>query len=973
MRARSLRQLATAALALLALLLFTPVASAARIGIDTGNDPGSRLEIRTLTLPGGEELQLYVLTGERLRVSIDDALLEATHVEVDLTNRLVRVIGEGRYTAGGEVVVAEDLLIDLREESFSGDDVLIISDGMEVRGDRASRVPGLIRVALGEFSPCTRCGQEIEDYGFKAESLEIYPGDRLVAFAVTVLVRGSEVGQLPLLVLPVGPPDRRPRFEYVRGTANDRARILLSWPYVMGPNAYGDFGLRYYADVQPGSGGAGDFFLGGAVEESYLGGYLFHRFYTDRGKGVFSVDLTPGFVSPGGREEPQFKVRLSYGDEEVLGPPSTSLLIERDDARRLGLWEATVTQVGESTWVRGQFSSQFYLGGTVGAAFTTPSYASRTIPLMTPLRLELTPADGANLNLGPLRVERALLDLGAFQDRSNTLNRSAARNPVVLAGRVREGHRLRLTLPLWSGVRLDGITDFTGYYYSTAERQVEWLTRLSLEQQFGRNGALSLAFTRDVREGETPFRFDLFPYRARTDLRGRLSLTPLPWLAFEQTGGYVFVDNRNPDALGPEPLKSTLKLLGNLNWISLTLSNEYDLKEPDPGTLDATLELRSRGPLTARLEVKHSHDLAVKPDRLTGEPHDSTATTLKASVALPDVVELSVEGGYRYYPLEASGGGPPDHFDDLRVKLTLGTLKHGDSIPGLAVTYARDLNVGEASAFEVAAALSIGPLEFDAEHRLTLPSGRLARSKLRLAWPGALAVQADGLDWLPTGWLGFPTPDPYARNVTFAVEEAPARGRPDWQVRYSTRLEPMTGAGGEYDRVNSQLSGRLLVLDKSYGEARFSVDAFAELMWRDSRQPTTYLRRANVQFGVELYERVGLQGRLGYTGQYSATEAEVVSGVLTLQEVALVVRPLDSLYLGAIIDDVWELTGNDPSRPAFNLQPKFVIVWNRCCWALHGSWNSATGAVAIALTTPGADQGLSNVFDTGWIIPRREP
>jgi len=118
---------------------------------------------------------------------------------------------------------------------------------------------------------------------------------------------------------------------------------------------------------------------------------------------------------------------------------------------------------------------------------------------------------------------------------------------------------------------------------------------------------------------------------------------------------------------------------------------------------------------------------------------------------------------------------------------------------------------------------------------------------------------------------------------------------------------------------------------------------------------------------------VGLQGTIGYSGQYDLAAAEVTSGRLSLQEVALVVRPLDTLYLGAVVTDVWDLTGNDPNQPAFNLQPTFVVVWNRCCWALYGSWNSANGDLAITLTTPGADQGVGNVFDTGWIIPRRQP
>lgn len=959
--------------ALLALLL-PQLASAARIGIDAAHDPDSRLEIRTVVLPGGEEVQLYVLLGEGLRITIDDSLLEADHVEVDLTNRLVRVIGFGRYTSGSEVVAGDDLVIDLRDESFAGDDVLLISDQIEVTGDRASRVPGLIRVAMGRFSPCTRCGQDVEDYGFAAERLEIFPGDRLVAYDVTVLIRGAAVLTLPIMVLPIGPQDRMPRFEYLTGTATQRARITLSWPYVAGPHAYGDVGVRYYADVLPGASRVGDALLGGAVERSYVGGFIQHRFYTERGKGRFEVDYTPAFQTDEGRTEPLFRVRFEYADEEVIGPPRTALLVSRDDHERERFWEATLTHDAVSQGVRGRFSSQVYLDLDLEGPVRTPSYASRTVPLMTVARLQLEPEEVRSLSLGPVRVDRLLVDLGVFQDRSNPLNRSAAVTPYVTTGRVVEGHRVALSpLPLWSGMTLEGRTDFTGYYYATAERQVEWLTSLTARQAFGRTGSLSITFTRDVREGETPFRFDLFSYRSRTDLRGQLRLDPAPWLRFEQRGGYVFLDDRSPDNEGWLPLASTLTLLRNLDWVTLTLRNEYDPEEGDPGTLDATLELRTRGTFSGRLEVTHSQDLAVRPDRLTGEPRDTSRTAVEASAGLTGVFDLSVETAYRYDPPPGEPGEPREQFEDLNVRLTLGTLRHDDRVPGLAVTYAHDLNVGQVSAFEVAAAATLGPLEFDAMERLSLPTGRLARSQLRLAWPGVAALQAEGLVWLPTGWLGFPQPEPYARNLLFTLEEAPERGSPTWQVRFATRLDPALGPVGGYGFRNSTLTGRVLLEDRLVGPVRFSVDGFAELLWQDDVQPSTYLRRANLRFGVDVYERVGLQGTLGYVGQYSLAEAEVTSARLSLQEVALVVRPFDSLYLGAVITDVWELTGSDPSRPAFNLQPTFVAVWNRCCWAVYGSWNSATGAVAITLTTPGADQGIGNVFDTGWLIPRRQP
>jgi len=957
--------------ALMVLAMSTGWADAARIVIDASEDPDSRLEIRTVTLPGGDEVQLYVLQGEGLVVTIDDDVLAADHVEFDLTNRLVRVVGFGSFSSGGETIEGYGLIIDLSRESLQVEDVLIVTEAIDVRGDEASRVPGLIRVAMGEFSLCSRCGQEVEDYGFTAARLELYPGDRLVAFDVTVLIRGRPFLNLPLMVLPMAPADRQPRLEYRTGTATERALIAVTWPYVAGPDAYGDAGLRYYADVSPGGSAVGDALLGGAVERSYLGGSLDHRFYTARGKGVLAVDFTPGFLVDDVKEPPAFQVTFAYADEELLGPPLTSVSLRRDDEARPFIWEAALTREQVGAGVHGTFSSQVFVDLEASDDVRFPSYAGGRTPLQTLARVELRPEDLANLSLGPLRLDRLLLDLGAFQDFSNPINRSSALTPTITSGRVVESHAVTLDrLALWSGLTLQGRTDFSGYYYGTGERQVEWLNRLEARQGFGDSGSLSVTYNRDVREGETPFRHDLITYRSRTDLLGVLVLNPLPWLRIEQRGGYVFADDRNPGEVGWVPLASTLTLLGNVDWVTLTVRNTVDIEETDPGTIDATLDLRRRGEVQLQATVRHVDDLAVLEDRITKLPVDDTATYLSASAAIAGVIDLRASTAYRYSPPAPEPGAPVDHFDDLQVQLTLGTLRQDDRAPGLALTYARDLDVGRVSDFGVEITTRLGPLELSALERLSLPTGRIAQSRLRVEWPNVAAAEAAGLAWLPQERLRLPGHQEFPRDLSYTLEAAPEFGQPTWQLRFSTRYDPdMLGGAGGYR--GSTLTGRALLDARTLGPASFSVDGFVELQWRDHLQPETYLRRANLELGLDLYGRVGLQGTFGYGSSYDVGDREVTSARLSLSEVALVVRPLDELYLGAVVTDVWDLTGNDPGR-LFQLRPTFTVVWNRCCWALYGSWNSSTGAVAITLTTPGADQGLTQVLETGWLIPRRQ-
>ena len=358
-------------------------------------------------------------------------------------------------------------------------------------------------------------------------------------------------------------------------------------------------------------------------------------------------------------------------------------------------------------------------------------------------------------------------------------------------------------------------------------------------------------------------------------------------------------------------------------------------------------------------------------DRITGLPTDDSRTSLSLTAGLRGAFDVSVATAYRYAPPPPPPGEPPDHFDDLTVRLTLGTLGQDDLVPGLAIDYSRDLDRGRVSAFGVEVTGRAGPVALYALERLSLPSGRLAQSRLRAEWRGVAAVEARGLEWLPPAAIGLPEPDPYVRDLELAVEDAPEFGTPTWRVAFSTRFDPAL-AGGEGGLRGSTLTGRALLDSRVIGPARVSVDGFAEFAWRDDVQAVTYLRRANLGFGVDLYERVGLQGTLGYAAGFSPGTQQVTSARLTLSEVALVVRPIDELYLGVVLDDVWDLTGGDPNR-LVELRPEFTVVWNRCCWALYGSWDSATGVVAITLTTPGADQGLRQVFGTGLVLPPRRP
>jgi hypothetical protein len=691
-------------LVLLSSLLALPASLAASIVVDGSADPDSRLEFRTVTLPDGTLGELIVIEGNPIVVVIDgERRLEGTLIEFDPQARVIRIVGPGSFETPDQRIEGTDLEILLDDEQLAGRDVLIVLSEIDVWGVSALRQPGQVDVQGGLFSPCARCDQEIWDYGFRAHSLRIYPGDRLVAEGVTVLVRDASVLWLPLLVLPLADGDRQPVLRIERGSATARASVELRWPYVAGRDAFGTVTLRYEADVDPAaaSGPAGRF-LGGAVRTQYLGGDLDHRFYTDTGAGRVTVTYRPGYLEPGqpgGRLTPHWSVSARFDTDSDAGLPSVVVRLDRHDATVPGRWEYRLDLVGEAEGVRGRFDSQGFVDTptTVAAGvdpLTAPSYADRTTPRRTLARLRLEPASLEGARLGPLRLDELAVDAGAFSDVSNPANRSAAVGRTTDGGRLVVRHAQTLApLPLWSGATVDGRNVFEGRYYDTAERLVRWRTVVALTQTFGNAGSLSVAFDRDVNEGETPFRFDTIPLRNRTEITARLALTPATWLRFETHTGYTFLDTRRPEDVGWQDLDSRLTLFGDRAWIDLWAANRYELRSGDPGTLEAALTLQGRrAPAEVRLQVNHVQDLA--PGLRAAADGSATRTSASARAAIDRVLSLDVATGYRPQPPVAVPPARADHWDPLDVRLGVGSLAERDARPGGRLQRLFDLDEG---------------------------------------------------------------------------------------------------------------------------------------------------------------------------------------------------------------------------------------------------------------------------------------
>lgn len=966
-------------LAFLCLCLLSGFASAAKIVISAEGE--SQLELRTIMLPDGSEVEYVVLSGNPVTLKIDETQeIIANYIEFDRTNKVVRIVGYGTIITEDQRTDGDNLVFELEDETFVGKDVLIITDEIDVIGVDANRVPGQISVVSGEFSPCSRCGQTVQDYSFRAGHLELYPGDRLVAFDVDILFRGIPLLFLPLLVVPLGPPDRQPQLTINAGTETTRAEVFLSWPYVTGPNALGNVSLRYYADVEV---GAADFFtntfLGGAILTQYLGGEINHRFYTPTATGRFDLAYTPAFITnrdTGEKSDELYKVRFQFDTEESLDIPQLNLSLSRDDDSLNRIAEINARIRDSFAGLNATLSYQNFIDFDTEDTVREPSFGQ-------PRRsfdLDLIP-ETESFTLGPFIASGLRLNLGFFEALSNNANRSAATSRTQDAGRILETHNIRLEpLKPWAGLELNASTLFAGQYYTTGERLINWNTSASATQSFG-IGSFSLNFERTINEGETPFAFDARNLGNTSSLGGDLTLTPVDWLRFNTNTRYVLLNDRSREAEGFDPLNTSLTLFSNLSWINLSFSNSYDFEEEtfDPGNLKTEFSLRYPEPdAEASLSVTLTNDLDPNyPDRL-GTDNDQSELDISMNFGVRPYLVADMSGGYTFDPLDPEEGKNPAFRKDLNLGVTFGTPDQQDFIPSLRIGLVRDLNNAETKSLNLTATASVQPVEISLDQNFDVINETLGTSNYSVRWNNIAELSGSGFALIQPDWLGLELKADRSELWQVSLAEHRTDGNARWNVRYeSTRAYGATSCSNltsdsEFKVCDSKIIGLVNLDETRLGAFYFDVDFDATFILADDNQPLNYLRDANLLFFTDIASTVGIQGNLIYKG--TASEAEVTQSNLEFNNFAVTAKFFDQLYLSALIKkESWTLV-NTQGETSFNLQPEFSLIWDRCCWALYSTWDSQTGRISITLTTPGATEGLGGVFeDTPLRLPGDTP
>jgi hypothetical protein len=565
----------------------------------------SRLEFRNVTLPDGAIEEYIIITGKPAVVLIDNDEVSGDRLEYNKTRRKLRVVGAGSFKSKTETVAGRDFDVDLETQGLQGEDVFIATQEIDIVGLACQRLPGQLEVQDGYFSPCARCGTATDAYGFRAAEITLYPGDRLIARGVSVLVGGTPVAYLPILVLFLGDPARQPRLD-ISQTTTEGITVDADLPFTVSDFGQGFTLLRYFEQRTPSFGFGVDL-------------NLFDLFGSSNRTRAFFLALPP---PPGSNVGAQFAYALNATgtiglqgvvDQEDEFPP---LRYELNINRR----DAAITRTTDLRGVSGDdkrtnFSALFSL-----------ETASYTVQLETRGFWDHRdqPQDGdalglANYNAGLPRTTQYLpevrftagdpllprfgvigftawgVSLGYITAPFDPLNASARRlagdGVYVSAGKFSANWALGLDASPWTGARVNASANFRGQYYTTRnpnpgdptqpgefERNIVFALNANASQTlFGNAVTFTAAYVYTISEGESPFAFDRVSVRRpNSSLNLGLTAAPFQWASVNLSQRLEFTRAQNP----ADPLTFNLSLTPAP--LTANFSASYDWRTMQP-------------------------------------------------------------------------------------------------------------------------------------------------------------------------------------------------------------------------------------------------------------------------------------------------------------------------------------------------------------------------------------------------------
>ncbi len=602
---------------ILALICFSSPAFAKKIEILQAD----RLELRNVTTPDGKVEEYVIITGRPAIVRIDKDELEANRIEFNKTRRKLYIVGQGVLRGEKETIAGNDFVVDTSDNSLEGVDVLIATTDIDVVGISVERLPGQLEVKSGYFSPCSRCGKVGDAYGFKAGSLTLFPGDRLIARDVTILVAGEPIMYLPIMVVLLSEPSRQPRWVFrigdftVGGSGSSATDTTLPNVELDLPFTTGDFGLgftllRYYGNRNPAFGVGIDwtlFDLFGGINKSRvfflalppptgstLGAPLAYKLES---AGTF--DITPNAEPEDALPSVRYSFNLARVDEGVTRSEDLRGLIgpqrRTDFGAKLNL---DTNNYAIELEISSYFLNRDLSPVTVDPlkpTFPNSSYVPTTTLFFPELRF--TAKDSWLPKFGGLTAQNFSVTLGMITAPYNRINRSAryAADPLtglLTAGKLDLRYGVGLTLNPWEGGSLSSSFRFEGRYYTTQnpnntspeeklkptgefERSVDYQFSTRFSQAIVKDVA-RVDLTADYSEtsGESPFGFDSISLREAALRSGlTLTVTPATWFSVSASQSLSVTATKTPKL---DPAQLNLNLSPSFGSLSFSASHNLE-------------------------------------------------------------------------------------------------------------------------------------------------------------------------------------------------------------------------------------------------------------------------------------------------------------------------------------------------------------------------------------------------------------
>ena len=973
-----------------------------------------RLELRNVVPPGGGETQeLVIITGAPAIIQVDDDELEADRIEYNKTKRTLTIIGNGIYRTKTETVAAQDLTVDLETQGIQGEDVLISTKEIDVIGVSAERVPGQLDVVDGYFSPCARCGRTPNDYGFRAESLTLYPGDRLIGRNVTILIADEPVMFLPIVVLLLNDPSRQPRLALNTNDPIDGTTIEADLPFVTGDYGIGFTFLRYFENRTPSFGVGFEwqlynlfdmtnqsklFFLilppkpkaAGSSTEFGVGNNALLAYQLDS-KGV--IELTPGAEPEDALPEIKYEAQVTRADtgiksEDLRGVNGSD---QRSDYK-IKLDVAT-PEYNASLIANGAIDHRD-LDGLKADDPRRENFGNLTQLLP---EFSFNALGGWLPKFEPFSVTSFGFTLGnvrANVDANNTsARREAGSSPYISAGRFTIQYGLAFNQPLWEGATLSASQGFTGRYYTTQNPNLEDPTQPG---EFERN--------------------------IQTNLNAGFSQTLFAGgLSFGANYNYAISEGESPFAdgfnFGRRPASETGSLNVNarpFDWLSLSMSDSINFRKTefkwDPANFSANINVTQGNPLQASSSL--TYDI---------ERGEAQIWNFSTGSSTPSGLSFSVSFGYDFVTTDErrNQSNTPnarpleDRWTDWNS--TIG-YRSEDSKFNASLGLRLNLNTGDAISWTLSSGATLGdrdmPVTLSLNETYSPTQDRNNRINDPLNTPTPSAVTPPRLDGnFSVNWSGYrfnfnnnfdwrnfeysantPSP-PSSLNFSLASTagndggnqqgqpipgEIPSTWTSSWNVQLGSRLDL-----DPVEFFDSKLNGTLQLSSNP-----LTVNANAIVSLPDRNRKEIELSNFGIDLGWDIIPGISLQGGITYNRFWEQNFSKP-QDAFTFTPLGLTIalagegssKPdvfltilLSGTYTFADNADLAFYTPANGGTGGFSgLRPKFILTFDRCCWSLQLTFDATRldgASFAISFKLPvGGSKDLITADNNGIKFP----